>query len=306
MNLINSKIKKIADFVPGIFSAVSFGLIPLFAKPLLDSGFDRSSVLTYRLLIAALFIFVISFFKKISLRISFREIIYLSFIGLLYYFSASLLFISYTYIDTGLSTVLHFLYPVFVTLIMVFLFKHSVSIITIISILLSIFGVFFMCFSNDVSNISFNPIGLVAVICSALAYGIYIVMVNQSKLLREMPNIKLTFYVLVFGGVLFVAESILKNGGINKLSNTNEYINAISLALIATLFSNLTLVKSIKLIGSTRTSVLGAMESITAVSVGVFVFNESFSFRMLVGMVVILISITLIVISPLLGSYKKQ
>lgn len=300
------KIKKIADFIPGIVSAASFGLIPLFAKPLLDSNFDRSSVLSYRLLIAALFIFAISMFKKVSLRVNFKEIIFLLSIGLLYYFSASLLFISYTYIDTGLSTVLHFLYPVFVTLIMVFLFKHSVSIITIISIILSISGVFFMCFSNDISQVSFDPKGLIIVICSALAYGIYIVMVNQSKMLREMNNMKLTFYVFIFGGALFLTESIVNNGGVNRLSSFSEYANAISLALIATLLSNIMLMKSIKLIGSTRTSVLGAMESITAVVVGVFIFNENFTFRMLIGMIVILVSITLIVISPLLGGRKKS
>ena len=49
--------------------------------------------------------------------------------------------------------------------------------------------------------------------------------------------------------------------------------NLILLALIPTVVSNLALVRAVKSIGSTLTSVLGAMEPVTAVCVGIFLFR---------------------------------
>lgn len=60
--------KKISVFAPGIISAVSFGMIPLFAKPLLDDGIDRATTLTYRMLISAFAIMLISIGKKFIIK----------------------------------------------------------------------------------------------------------------------------------------------------------------------------------------------------------------------------------------------
>ena len=47
-----------------------------------------------------------------------------------------------------------------------------------------------------------NATGLLLVFLSALSYAIYLVAVN-SRRMKEIPTLKLTFYVIVFGLFLF-------------------------------------------------------------------------------------------------------
>ena len=72
------------------------------------------------------------------------------------------------------------------------------------------------------------------------------------------------------------------------------------MALLPTLVSNLALVRAIKSIGSTLTSVLGAMEPLTAIIIGILVFDETVTGVMALGTLLILAAVTLIVLSPLL------
>ena len=48
--------------------------------------------------------------------------------------------------------------------------------------------------------------------------------------------------------------------------------------------------------GSTPTAILGALEPTTAVLIGVFVFAEPFSLRLLLGIVLILAAVTIVVL----------
>jgi drug/metabolite transporter (DMT)-like permease len=68
------------------------------------------------------------------------------------------------------------------------------------------------------------------------------------------------------------------------------------LAVVPTVVSNLALVKSIKAIGSTLTSVLGAMEPVTAVCVGIYAFGEPFTATIAAGVVLIITAVTIIIL----------
>ncbi len=72
--------------------------------------------------------------------------------------------------------------------------------------------------------------------------------------------------------------------------------NLIMLALIPTVISNLALVRAIKNIGSTLTSVLGAMEPVTAVFVGIIIFGEPFTQSIALGIMLIISAVTVIIL----------
>ena len=56
------------------------------------------------------------------------------------------------------------------------------------------------------------------------------------------------------------------------------------------------MVYAAKYIGSTPTAILGALEPTTAVLIGVFVFGEPFSLRLLLGIILILAAVTIVVL----------
>lgn len=74
-------------------------------------------------------------------------------------------------------------------------------------------------------------------------------------------------------------------------------VNLILLAIVPTVISNITLVLAVHNIGGTLTAVLGAMEPVTAVFVGVLVFGEPFTFNLAVGILLIIIAVTMIILS---------
>lgn len=89
-----------------------------------------------------------------------------------------------------------------------------------------------------------------------------------------MKGLLLTFYVFLFGGILlFIGTETISQ--LQPISKWHTAGNLILLALIPTVVSNLALVRAVKSIGSTLTSVLGAMEPVTAVCVGIFLFGGS-------------------------------
>ena len=140
---------------------------------------------------------------------------------------------------------------------------------------------------------------IIMVLLSGLAYALYIVLVNNVQVLRRRNNIKLAFYALLCSNVYFVIHAFIVGEGIQIAPTPIAWINLICLALLPTLVSNLALMYSIKSIGSTLTSVLGAMEPLTALIIGMLVFGEQFSTQIGVGVVLILTAVTLIILSPI-------
>ena len=57
-------------------------------------------------------------------------------------------------------------------------------------------------------------------------------------------------------------------------------------------------VEAIKYVGPTLTAILGALEPLTAVIIGIFVFNEPFGLRLAFGIVLILGAVIITAYSP--------
>ncbi len=200
--------------------------------------------------------------------------------------------------SSGLATTLHFLYPIFVSIIMFTCFKQRISPFTIVAITLALGGVALL-FAFGSGSLYLSFLSVVLVVLSGLCYAVYIVVVNNIKCLREMSNLKLTFYAMLFCSLIFLAQSV-SAGSFVVVKDSSLWLNLGLLALVPTLVSNIALVKSVKVIGSTLTSVLGAMEPLVAILISVFVFNDPLTWNTFVGIVLILVAVLLIIISPFL------
>lgn len=193
---------------------------------------------------------------------------------------------------SGIATTLHFMYPVLTTIIMMLFFQEKKSLWRVFAILLAIIGVYFLSTEQESSSVSI--IGVIIVLLSALAYALYLVTIGQVKV-GQMKGIKLTFYVFLFGSIFLTIGTGL-TGTIQPISNWSVAGNLIMLALIPTVISNLALVRAVKSIGSTLTSVLGAMEPVTAVCVGIGMFHEPFTAGICFGIALIITAVTVIIL----------
>lgn len=149
-------------------------------------------------------------------------------------------------------------------------------------------------------GVTLNKFGILLVVISALAYALYVVGVNQGNL-KNVPTLKLTFYSLVIGEILFFINA-MANGGLIFHNTPKVWINVLGLAIFPTIISYICTTKAVKYIGSTPVAILGAVEPITAVFVGVIVFGEVLTKRAELGIILIIISVVIIIAG---GEFSK-
>ena len=286
--------------VLAIISAICYGMNPLGALFLYEEGLNVNSVIFYRFIFASILLAIFMLIKKDSFYLKFKEIILLALLGLLFGISAISLFNSFLYMDAGLASTVLFIYPIFVAIIMVLFFKEKNSIITILSIIFAFLGVVLL-YESDGANVS--NFGIFLVIVSSLCYAIYIVIINQYL---KLSALKVTFYSMLFCTITILIHSFFDSSlNIMPLINFNMWFYTLFLALVPTIISLLFLIKSIQLIGSTSASILGALEPLTAVLIGVYVFNEKITFWLVIGIVFILFGVILIVLKDYIDKLFK-
>ena len=283
-----------------IISAICYGMNPLGALFLYEEGLNVNSVIFYRFIFASILLAIFMLIKKDSFYLKFKEIILLALLGLLFGISAVSLFNSFLYMDAGLASTVLFIYPIFVAIIMALFFKEKNSIITILSIIFAFLGVVLL-YESDGANVS--NFGIFLVILSSLCYAIYIVIINQYL---KISALKVTFYSMLFCTITILIHSFFDSSlNIMPLVNFNMWFYTIFLALVPTIISLLFLIKAIQLIGSTSASILGALEPLTAVLIGVYVFNEKITFWLVIGIVFILFGVILIVLKDYIDKLFK-
>lgn len=287
---------KTKGIILALVSSGTFGLIALFSIPLLKAGMHAPSILFYRCLIATLLLGIICLIRKKGFKISPRTAFQLFMLGILYTITAMGLIYSYNYISSGVSTTIHFLYPVVVSCMMIIFYKEKLSRNLLFAAILSLIGVALLCW-ND--NGFINTKGLLAVLMTVFSYSVYIVELNRPNIKNLEPEI-ITFYVMLFGVFIFSVFSY-STTGIELIPDRGSLLNLIGLTVFATVLSNLALVSAVKYAGSTITSILGSLEPVVATTVGILHFNESFGWNSLMGLLIIIGAVLLVILTN-----KKQ
>lgn len=295
------KRKSIRGLIYAVVSSATFGLVPLFAIPALKAGVSVNSVVSYRFAISALLVGLVLLARRESFRIAKRQLPVIAGFALLYAATSFLLTQSYLYIPSGLATTLHFLYPVLVTILMVVLFKERLSVPVAVATLLALGGIYLLSGSNG-SEV--NPTGMALALTTVLTYASYIVGLNRSSIGR-IDSLKLTFYILSTGSLFFLVNLLVRGEGLAPIPSWKSGIDLFMLALVPTLISNLTLILAVKHIGSTTTAVLGCMEPLTAVVMGILFLGESCSPIQALGIGIILVAVTTVIMARNPGELKK-
>ncbi len=287
-------VSRLKGILCGIGAAVSYGMNPLGALPLYADGINTNTVLFYRYGLAVIFLALFMLVNRKSFTITLRETVVLVPLGVLFVLSSLTLFASFHYMDAGVASTLLFVYPVMVAVMMALFFKERITAVTVFSILLSLTGIVLLYRGGDGEVL--NTTGVLLVLLSSLTYAVYIVIVNKSSL--RMSSVKLTFYVLLVGVLFILGYSFFggEEAEIQILTTPSMWLHASILAVFPTVVSLLLMVVAVHEIGSTPTAVIGALEPLTAVVLGVTLFGEEFTSRLAIGIMLILSAVILIVL----------
>jgi len=299
--LIKYEKKKRRITINGIFyaaiSSMSFGFSPLFSLALIAAGLSDFDILSYRWLIAGLVLMIYAFCKKKSLRLnSFDEAWKIILLSVLRALTSVTLLIGYVNISSGIASTINFMYPVIVTLCMVVFFGEKRSLIDYLAIGASIFGVYLLASGDSIMVEGGNTrLGLACSLISAFSFAAYYIVMKQVKA-DKIEVVKFTTWIMMLSAVYFIIGAFICNGKLTVVTDAKSWLNILGLGLWSTMVSNITGVKGNRRIGPTMTSILGALQPLTAVILGVLFLNEHLYTRSLIGCSIILVAVTIIVL----------
>ena len=283
--------EKTKGYLLAVIAAATYGMNPLFALPLYQDGMNPDSVLFFRYLFAIPFVAAMIKGRGRSFNVRRAEILPLAILGIMMAVSSLTLFQSYNYMDAGIASTILFVYPILVALIMALVYREKITIQTALCILMVLGGIGMLYQGGEGATLSLT--GTLLVLASSLSYAIYIVGVNRPAL-KEMATLTVTFYVLLFGVLLFIARLYL-DGEVSLPGKWYLWGNLLALAVFPTAISFLCTTSAIQRIGSTPTAILGALEPVTAIFFGITVFGERLTARDCLGILLILIAVTLVI-----------
>jgi len=295
-------------FFYSIISSAAFGLIPLFTLPLMHVGVAGATALFYRFAIAAVVLGIVLALRGECFRTRVIDLCKLAGMSFMYTMAALLFFWGFRYMPSGVVATIQFTYPVMVMLIMTFFYHERFSWITAASIMLAIVGVYLLCggTGSDMGS-NMGGAGLLAVallLLSALCNAIYITGIYAARI-PNMSGLVMTFYVLAFSTVISGGNAVF-SGSFQVLHSWWELLLATLLAVVTAVVSNLTLILAIQRIGSTLTSIMGVMEPVTAVAVGILVFHEPFSLSLVAGVALIATSVVLVMLGKQITAFLQR
>lgn len=284
----------------GIVSAICYGTNPLGALKLYAEGMPTSSVLFYRFSLAWIIIALLMTVRGLASKASWHETLLvtrkefktLTVLGLLFTASSLTLYLSFHLMDAGVASTILFTYPVMTAIIMAVCFKEHLQWSTLFAILLASVGVVLLYWGDGSGTLPAN--GVLLVLTSALTYAIYIIVASRSNL--QMSSFKINFYVLLYCAVGMLTYSFFAHETLMLPPNAASWFFVGWLAIVPAIMALVLMVYAAKLVGSTTTAILGALEPLTAVIIGIIVFHEQFTASLAVGIALILSAVVLIVL----------
>jgi len=266
-------------------SAIIFGLMPLLTKIIIARGATSLTIAFFRVFYVTVVLFFVLKIKNIDLRLEKRD--FLSAI-LTSIFGSGLTIIilneSYNYVDTGIATSLHFLYPLFVAILCCFFYGEKIKKKQIISLLFALVGI--ICFMSKGNGSLF---GYFLAIASGLTYAFYLVKMDKTGLVK-MNALKLSFYLALFTTIEIFTMNLFMQDVVFKM-DAIAYGLLLVLALSSSFLATVLLQKGVLLLGSTRASFICLLEPVTSMIMGILWLNEALTFNKGLGGLAIIISL---------------
>lgn len=283
-----------------IISSVLFGLMPLLVKVIATHGGNACMTALGRFFIGSLILFTaISARRNISLQITLRQFREITLLSVFYALTPVLLFSSYSYMDSGLATTLHFTFPVLVIVFSVLLFRVCPDCRQIFCTLLCT-----VVISQLSGGEAAGVTGVLLAIASGVTYALYIVFLGKSSL-QSVSALATVFWLTLLSSMeiaLFAAAT----GNLIFPSDATAWGVTALLALLSTALALVLFQMGLFRCGPIRASLLSTFEPLTSVVVGSLVFYETLTVQNLIGIFCVLGSGALLVLPASLFSSVKQ
>lgn len=274
----------------GVLAAFIYGFTPILGKLTYLEGSNSISLTFYRNFLSIPFLFFVLKYKKVNLIITKKEGKKLAILASLgSTLTALTLYGAYNYISVGMTTTIHYIYPVLVTAACYLIYKEKTSKEKIIALILSTLGVI-MFFEGN-----FSIIGVTLALLSGVVYAAHILYIDKSGL-NVMYPFKITFYLSIFSSLYLFVAGILSNSLVFSMT-LKGWLLTVLVAFFVSFLANTFIPIGVKYAGPTITSIVGMFEPITSVILGILILKEPVTARNIIACILILAGVFIVTIT---------
>ncbi len=266
-------------------SALLLGLIPIFGKQALLSGYSPLVVVTVRSGLAAVLLFGFMLFQRKYFYIYPVGLVGCVLAGLINGLGSILYYYALNRIGAGVGQLLYSFYPLFVAGWLL-LDRHAINRLTLFRLALALPGVYLLI---QTGHARVDLFGVGCMLASAIFYALHLI-VNQ-RVLYEVPAPTVTFYTLLSMSLTVLTAYMLFDRSLPPV--TASAWPLLGMALV-TFLSRLTLFMGVKKLGGLQTSLLGLGELIVTIVLARLWLNENLSVLQWIGAVFVSGSLLLV------------
>ncbi len=259
---------------------------------------DALSLLTLRMIFSLPFYLLAAFVisnKEGNVKLSRRQwgtVLVLGIFG--YYLSSLLDFVGLQYISAGLERLILFLYPTFVVLINLFVYKQSINRNQKIALLLTYTGIalaYFGEFRIDTSNPNFFYGSILIFLCS-ITYAIYIV--GSGRLIPQIGASKFTAYAMLAATAGIFIHFLIR-GRFEVLLHTEGLLwYGLSLAIIATVIPTFMLSYAMKQSGTNNVAIISTIGPVSTIIQAHYFLGEEIFAEQIAGTILVVAGVLML------------
>lgn len=283
----NSRKKWQLGLLWGLLSPLFLGTVPILAKVSYAAGVNVLTVVAFRTVIAAVFMWLGMFiFKRNLIRSSLPAVASSMLAGAINGLGSIFFYNSLTRIDASLGQLVNISYLIFVT-IFLRLAGQAISFITILRTMLAVGAIYLLTRGGAGPD---DWLGVGMMLFAAITYAIQLVL--SQRILLDIPAPTMTLYAITAMAVVvtiawFIAPT-------NLLLVSTEGWQAIGLMALVTALSRLTLFLGVKAMGSMQTALLGVFEVVVTIVIAAVFLGERLTGLQWVGAAILLASIFMV------------
>jgi drug/metabolite transporter (DMT)-like permease len=266
-------------------SAASFGTLAIFSKFLYEDGLDIFTILFLRFGIAALLMLIILLGRRERFP---RGKILLQLIGMgaLGYVGQSFSYLTaIKYASSGLVALLLYLYPTFVFILSVIVFREKVTWIKIVAILLALIGT-----ALTVDPAGGQLTGILLAIAAALIYSIYIIV--GTNVMKHVSAVQSSLIIFASAGTVY--GILMSFNGVHLPTTNSGWVNIVGIVFVATVIPVVAFLTGLERIGPTNAAMLSTLEPVVTVLLAAWIFGERLQSIALCGGGMILIAVIML------------
>ena len=203
--------------------------------------------------------------------------------------------------NAGTATVLQYVCPVGILAYTCLKDRVAPTVTEVLSMILAVGGTFLIATHGQLNQLSVTPAGLFWGLFAAFTYALYILIPIQ--LIKAWGSIPVIGVGMMLAGIVLTPFS-----GILRFHwqlSMEVYLALAGIILVGTIIAYTLFLKGTSSVGPVKSSLLAAVEPISAVFFAFLIMHEQFYFLDFVGMFMILSAVALISIKDLIVEKRK-